>query len=50
MKLTTVTGSIELFSIRDQSLKDMQIQFTPLSRSYGELEYKFEPSFYETNK
>jgi hypothetical protein len=26
------------------------MDFTPLSRTYGELEYKMEPSFFEKNK
>ena len=31
-------------------MKDIDMEFTPLSRSYGDLEYKFEPEFFEKNK
>lgn len=31
-------------------MKNMKFEFTPLSRSYGQLEYKFEPAFFEKNK
>ena len=37
-------------NILDMSNKQLKLEFSPLSRSYGEIEYKIEPSFYTANK
>lgn len=37
-------------NILDMSKQALKMEFSPLSRSYGEIEYKIEPSFYTKNK
>ncbi len=35
--MTTLTGSVEMSSIIDEDMKELEKEFSPLTRSYGEI-------------
>ena len=46
LQMTTFSGAIKLEGIYDQDLRRVESDFTPLYRSYSDLEYNIPPEYF----
>ena len=50
LQMSTFSGAIKLLKIYDQEMQEIDEEFPPLFRPYGELEYQLDPAFFAKNK